>query len=54
MHFLPQGFEDTADYYGWSPAQRAWLITLIYAGVAEYCVLLLMSVRNMYVVLVQY
>ena len=49
MNFLPN-FEEIADIEGWSQAQRISLITLVYVDVALYLVLLVLALRNMWVV----
>ena len=43
-----------AAFVGWSPAERISLITLTYVDVAIYGLLLLLALRNVWVVVLQH
>ena len=54
MKFLPKHFETTAEKWGWSRSQSISMIALSYADVAIYGLLLLLALRNVWVVVPQH
>ena len=53
MAFLPGEFQDYVNHYDWTQAEIVTYITAFYLETAMYCILVVLALRNIWVILVK-
>ena len=53
MKYLPGHFEDYARHYDWTQGEKIAVISVMYLDIATYGYLVVLAVRNIWVILFQ-
>ena len=53
MAFIPGYFDESTSYWEWTKEQKIAYITLFYTVAANYCLLVVLALRNICVILVK-